>query len=583
MIASNRPPGSEPHRSPDTETPATSVKAVDQVGPASLKMAAGTLTSRITGQVRSIMLVLALGATGLAANSFDIANNIPNTLFIIISGGLLNAILIPQIIVLYQRNNPQAKINALLTFSGTLILAVTVILTLLAPQLVSLYAGVDWTAEELGLATSFAYLCLPQIFFYGIYTLLGQVLAAQAKFTAYFFAPVINNIIASLSLGAFVLVYGSRAVNGLDWIGAWDQTKIFWLGLSATGGIVAQALCLVVLLAKSCFRFRFTFTLHGFGLRAMLRVALWSLGLVLLEELSALVVFKVVANAPVENDSVMSDLIAGNAALNQATLIYLVPYSLVTVSIATAIFTRMSQAFADRQPQRAIAAYTSGICSTAIFSLFASALVGVLGIALTQLLIPSLEIYAIGVVGWIVRFQALGYLGLSITLLSKRFYFACRAPRWAFLLNLPITILQIGGVWVISWWASSQHVAEWLVLWLVISYAIASAIYLFDINRRFPAQLNLLKIFRTLAKSTVGFVVSGGFGLFLTWVWPIEAAANYFVIAGQTIVVAILMALVYYLVLRVLKVDQLDYYLNHLLRPLKLIKERFSNFGERVE
>jgi putative peptidoglycan lipid II flippase len=279
----------------------------------------------------------------------------------------------------------------------------------------------------------------------------------------------------------------------------------------------------------------------------------------------------------------MSDLIAGNAALNQATLIYLVPYSLVTVSIATAIFTRMSQAFADRKPAEAIAAYTSGLCSTAIFSLFASALFGVLGLALTKLLIPSLEIYAIGVVGWIVRFQALGYLGLSITLLSKRFYFAYRAPRWAFLLNLPITFLQMGGVWLISWWVGNQHVAEWLVLWLAISYGIASAIYLFDINRRFPQQLNLLRIFCTMVKSGLGFLVTGGFGLLLTWVWPIEVSGNYFVVAGQTVVVAVLMAIVYYGVLRITKVDHLNYYLNHLLRPLRLIKERFSDFGGGVE
>jgi putative peptidoglycan lipid II flippase len=578
MIGGNRVPDSDRETPVDLSTSQTTVKVVDQVGPASLKMAAGTLTSRITGQIRSIMLVLALGATGLAANSFDIANNIPNTLFIIISGGLLNAILIPQIIVLYQRNNPQAKINALLTFSGTLILLVTLILTLLAPQLVSLYAGVDWSAEELALATGFAYLCLPQIFFYGIYTLLGQVLAAQAKFTGYFFAPVINNIIASLSLAGFVLVYGSKTVNGLDWIGAWDQSKILWLGLGATGGIVAQALCLVWLLAKSGFRFRLKFTLHGFGLRSMLRVALWSLGLVLLEELSALVVFKAVANAPVGVDSEMSELIAGNAALNQATLIYLVPYSLVTVSIATAIFTRMSQAFADRKPGHAISAYTSGICSTAIFSLFASALFLVLGIALTELLIPSLETYAIGVVGWIVRFQALGYLGLSITLLSKRFYFAYREPRWAFLLNLPITAFQILGVWLIPWWFGNQHVAEGLALWLAISYGLASVIYLWDINRRFAGQLNLLKISGTIVKSTVGFLVAGGLGLLLTWVWPIPVSANYFAIAGQSILVGVLMALAYYMVLRITKVDQLNYYLHHLLRPLKLIKERFTNF-----
>ena len=61
-------------------------------------MASGTLVSRILGVVRQSMLGIVIGITGLAGDAFSVANTLPNSINLLLAGGVLNAVLVPQII-----------------------------------------------------------------------------------------------------------------------------------------------------------------------------------------------------------------------------------------------------------------------------------------------------------------------------------------------------------------------------------------------------------------------------------------------------------------------------------------------------
>ncbi|MEY2673845.1 MAG: murein biosynthesis integral rane protein MurJ, partial [Actinomycetota bacterium] len=61
-------------------------------------MAAGTVASRILGFVRAVLLALTIGVTTDAADAFGVANQLPNNVYAIIAGGVLNAVLVPQIV-----------------------------------------------------------------------------------------------------------------------------------------------------------------------------------------------------------------------------------------------------------------------------------------------------------------------------------------------------------------------------------------------------------------------------------------------------------------------------------------------------
>ena len=60
-------------------------------------MAAGTVVSRLSGFLRSTLLAAALG-TQLHADTFNISNTIPNMLYILLAGGVVNAVLVPQLV-----------------------------------------------------------------------------------------------------------------------------------------------------------------------------------------------------------------------------------------------------------------------------------------------------------------------------------------------------------------------------------------------------------------------------------------------------------------------------------------------------
>ena len=147
------------------------------VGRNSLIMASGTAASRVTGQIRTILLAWALGTTGYAANAYQAGSMIPQVIYTLVSGGIFNAVLVPQIVRTLKAKDAETKLNKLITLAITMLLAVTILMALCTPLLTKLY--VNGSPETMALATSFTLWCMPQIFFYGLYTVVGQILAAK--------------------------------------------------------------------------------------------------------------------------------------------------------------------------------------------------------------------------------------------------------------------------------------------------------------------------------------------------------------------------------------------------------------------
>ncbi|HZL04405.1 MAG TPA: lipid II flippase MurJ, partial [Coriobacteriia bacterium] len=58
------------------------------------QMSVSTTVSRLTGFVRTWAMAYALGVT-LIADSYDVANNLPNMVFELLAGGVLSSVFIP--------------------------------------------------------------------------------------------------------------------------------------------------------------------------------------------------------------------------------------------------------------------------------------------------------------------------------------------------------------------------------------------------------------------------------------------------------------------------------------------------------
>ncbi|MEO7349179.1 MAG: lipid II flippase MurJ [Terrimesophilobacter sp.] len=310
-----------------------------RLGGASLLMASGTIVSRALGFIKVAVLAAAIGQTGSAsADAFGLASQLPNSVYALIAGGVLSAVLIPQIVKASRGSDGGvAYVNKIMTLGIVIFVVVTLAAVLLAPALVSLYAssgneGAGFSPRAFDLAVSFAYLCLPQIFFYGLYSLLGEVLNARNVFGPFTWAPIVNNVVAILGLFVFMTLYGQAQQNST--VEGWPAEKILLLAGTATIGIALQSLVLTFFWKRAGLRFRPDFRWKGVGLSATGKVAGWLFGMVLVTQIAGVIQTRVLSLATGDAASV--------ATFNASWIVIMLPHSVIAVSITTAYFTRIS-------------------------------------------------------------------------------------------------------------------------------------------------------------------------------------------------------------------------------------------------
>ncbi len=307
------------------------------LGRASAILAAGTVVSRILGFVRTIVLAAAIG-TFAAGDTFAIGNQLPNNIYALVAGGVLSAVLVPQIVrAAAHHDGGQQFINRVVTLGIVIFAIVTLAATLAAPALVSLYAqssstGRGFTPAAIALATAFGYWCLPQIFFYALYSLLSEVLNARRVFGPFTWAPVLNNLVSIAGLILFMALFGARASN--DAVAEWDAGKIAVLGAATTLAVAAQALVLFVFWRRAGLRYRPDFRWRGVGLAATGKAAGWLFAMILITQIAGVFQSRVASLASGQDASV--------SVLQYTWLIFMLPHSVIAVSIATVYFTRMS-------------------------------------------------------------------------------------------------------------------------------------------------------------------------------------------------------------------------------------------------
>lgn len=357
-------PGTEPGRQPGTSTgPSRDPAPADRIPQdrsslvsSSAVMAAGTVVSRVSGFARTTLLAAALG-TQLHADVFNIANTIPNMLYILLAGGVFNAVLVPQLVRAMKNDadGGDAYTNRIITVAGLFLAGVTAVLVIAAPLVMRLvldgsFYGPD-LAEQRESVIDFARYCLPQVFFYGMFVLVGQVLNARGVFGPMMWAPIANNVISVLVLVGYLLVYG--AAEGSELCAGFEPGAELLLGLGSTLGIAVQLLVLVPYLRKAGFRYRPRLDLRGSGLGHTLRLGTWTVLFVIVNQIAYTVVVRLAssgtAGAAASACSSGGEAGTGYTVYSNAFLLVMVPHAVITVSLATAVLPRLSAFAADHQ------------------------------------------------------------------------------------------------------------------------------------------------------------------------------------------------------------------------------------------
>jgi len=308
------------------------------LGPSTV-MATGTVVSRITGIARDIALAAALGFY-LVSDAYSLGNSLPTIIYILVVGGALNAVFIPQLVRRMEKDDDggNAYADRLITLTGSALLALSILAVVAAPWIVDLYTPADYPQSQYDLAVAFARLCLPQIFFYGAYTMLSQVLNARGTFGAPMFAPIANNVVAITTFVLFIIVAGTSAAAD----GALTTGQVLLLGIGTTAGVVVQAAILVPVLGRAGYRWRPRFDWKGQGLGKAAKLAGWTVGLVLVNQITYLVITRLAAQANVDA-AASSATAAGITTYQKAHLVFMLPHSVITISIVTALLPALSR------------------------------------------------------------------------------------------------------------------------------------------------------------------------------------------------------------------------------------------------
>jgi putative peptidoglycan lipid II flippase len=539
----------------------------------SLMMMLGTLLSRGTGMLRSILLVAALGATGLAADAFTVANNIPTMLAIVMSSGVLDAVLLPQIVRAFRSKSGDVKLNKLLTLAGMIMLSITVILTMLAVPLVHIFVGA-WPDEQYNLAIVFAFVCIPQVFFYGMYSLLGQVLVAKEKFAPYMWAPIANNVISCIGLGAYLFIYGraSNLVNtilpgSVNDLPAWGSDKVFLVAGCATLGIAAQTAILLVALAKSGFKWHFKLGIRGIGLRKTSNIAIWSFLYIALGQAVGIIASRVASTAPTAQNAI--DGVAGNAAYTQILTIYILPHAIVTVSIVTALYTKLAKSVADGNRALTVRHFSRGIRITAVWTFLAAFMLIIMPIPIVKLLLPSVTHHDCSVIATGLSMIAFRLVPLAILMIIERTFYAFEDAKSVFVFSIPDALIQIAVILIAFSTLSPQYWGAGICLSGAISCTVAALINFAVLKRHLPFR-DGRRILRLLARALVAALLAALAGKLVFNLLNISEYITWLHALLSCILIGTAMSILYYILMKIMRVREID----EMLRPafLKVAK-----------
>ncbi|MBU9112602.1 murein biosynthesis integral membrane protein MurJ [Bifidobacterium ruminantium] len=534
------------------------------VGRNSLIMASGTAASRVTGQVRTILLAWALGTTGYAANAYQAGSMIPQVIYTLVSGGIFNAVLVPQIVRTLKAKDAETKLNKLITLAITMLLGVTLLMAIATPLLTRLY--VNGSPETMALATSFTLWCMPQIFFYGLYTVVGQILAAKDHFVTYAWSSVGANVISCIGFGTFIALFGRATERPLEF---WTPTKIALTAGAWTLGVAFQALVLFIPLTKIGLRYRPKFGIHGIGLRSMGPVAIWSVGIVIVDQIGNILITRVATSAPLTAQLKLhiNPLdVAGNATYQNAYTIYMLPYSLIAVSVATAIFPKISRAIAERNLAEARNDLSQSLRVMGLIMCFFGAAFVVLPLPIILSLLPSVTVReALLMCGPLV---ALGF-GIpfaSSYLIIQRTFYSFEDGRNPFL----FTVMSIGTqVIVLLVGEAVLPPTDWVTLIGVsgtLSFMLPFPILFVMLRKRFNGNVDGRRIFLSYAKSIIAEIAAIAVGLFCrdgvyrlvgARIGRDDGAMNWGQAVLSAMILAIIIAIVYLACLWALRSEEL--------------------------
>ncbi len=394
-------------------------------------MAFATLISRITGFARIVLLAAILGAA--LSSAFSVANQLPNLVAALVLEATFTAIFVPVLARAEQGDldGGVAFVRRLVTLTTTLLLLATALSVLAAPLLVRLMLGRNPQVNE-PLTTAFAYLLLPQVLAYGLTSVFMAILNTRNVFGPTAWAPVVNNVVALVTLGVYLAVPGELSVDPVRM----GNAKLLVLGIGTTLGVFAQITVLLVALRREHISLRPLWgideRLKRFGAMAgamVLYVLISQLGLV------------------VGNQIASAAAASGPAIYNYTWLVLMLPFGIIGVTVLTVVMPRLSRNAAADDTRGVLADLSLATRLTLVTLIPIVAFMTVGGPAIGTALFAYGHFGHVdaGYLGAAIALSAFTLIPYGLVLLQLRVFYAREQPWTPIVIILVITTVKIAG------------------------------------------------------------------------------------------------------------------------------------------
>ena len=437
---------------------------------ASSIMALGTIFSRITGFIRSVLAVAVLG-TALLADTYNVANTLPYILYNLLVGGALTAIFVPQLIRSFDDDDGgHAFASRLVTTISAILLLLVAIGVFFAPTLVRIYApefSTQGFETEFRLAVAFTRYCLPQIFFLGLFTMLGQVANSRGSFAPLMWAPIANNLVV-------ILIFSLVLISAPDLaLGSISSTQTQVLGWGTTLGVVIQALILIPVVKRTGISLRFKFGWQGLG--KSFSLAGWTLVYVLISQLGYLVTVNVSTSAAVRSSQEGLSTGVGYTPFSNAYLVMMLPYSIITISIITALLPHLSKLAIEKRPIEVRDQLIRAIKMVGVVTVPSSVAFLLFGPIITKVLFVGIDYKDSTYIGYVLSALGIGLVTFSINLILIRGFNAFEDTRTQVLSILLINLISVA----LSYLFLNILKSEWITIGLGFAFSVSYIIGLF--------------------------------------------------------------------------------------------------------
>ncbi|MFI9407363.1 murein biosynthesis integral membrane protein MurJ [Nocardia sp. NPDC052316] len=390
------------------------------------------IVSRVSGFARTLVVAAVLG-TAAVGDAYNGVNNLPNMVYELLLGSVLASAVVPLLTRARRHGRKRSReFTQRVMLASILALATITALTVLCAPLIVRAFVTD--SEQRHLATWWAYLLLPQIFFYGVTVVVSAVLNVRDSFATAAWAPVVNNAIVLATCAVFALLPGPVTLTP----SSMTTAQVLTIGIGTTAGIAGQAAWVILALRRE--RFRWSWQVRPLPytwrpVRAGIPMLGWLLAYAAISQIGVAITMRVAF----DHDGV--------SIYSYAELLFQVPYGILAASVLTVLMPRISRAAAHHDHSAVIADLTRGAryLSTALIPITIA--MSLLGPAFTTLVFTGrVAPDAAQLIGIAVACSAFGLAPFALVMLQMRVFYAYNDTRTPTAINLVMVTTKVTAI-----------------------------------------------------------------------------------------------------------------------------------------